>query len=62
MVLLAPVGHALQQLVGLINDQVRALAGREDDKGNTTEPGMEQFPPGEDTAIPRAGGAAVLRA
>lgn len=27
VVLLAPLGHALQQLVGLVDDQVRALSG-----------------------------------
>lgn len=32
--LLAPLGHALQQLVGLVNNQVRALPGKDKHEGN----------------------------
>lgn len=48
--LLTPLGHAVQQLIGLINDKVRALSGRE--KGNKTQLSIEHSQSPEAT-LPR---------
>ena len=57
MMLLAPLGHAIQQLVGLINNQVRALPGGEKDEGSEKQFSIGQLQPG-DATLP---GAATRR-